>query len=178
MFIADVKNVEIINKCRLFLKFNKLIHEWSEEKTTNIPQKIKNMIAPLNKKLMYALLMSMMSLSAAMGQTIKKSPVDYVDNFIGVRDMNTSCVLGPQLPNASINPSPHTNPGKVNYDMDGYVMGQPIRGFAQLHVSGTGWGKYGQVFLSPQTGLATGAKAHDSEAENEIAKPVEYGVQM
>jgi len=136
------------------------------------------MIAPLNKKLMYALLICMMSLSGAMGQTIKKTPVDYVDNFIGVRDMNTSCVLGPQLPNASINPSPHTNPGRVNYDMDGYIMGNPIRGFAQLHVSGTGWGKYGQVFLSPQTGLATGAEAHDSEAENETAKPYEYRVTL
>jgi hypothetical protein len=41
VFIADVKNVEIINKCRLFLKFNELIHEWSEEKITNIPQKLK-----------------------------------------------------------------------------------------------------------------------------------------
>ena len=37
----------------------------------------------------------------------KKELVDYVDNFIGVRDQNTSTVLGPQLPNASINPSPH-----------------------------------------------------------------------
>ncbi len=104
--------------------------------------------------------------------------VDYVDNFIGVRDQNTSTVLGPQLPNASINPSPHTNPGNNKYDMDCYVFGQPIRGFAQLHVSGTGWGKYGQVFLSPQLGLATGESEHDSEKENEIAKPFEYGVTL
>ncbi len=82
-------------------------------------------------------------------QKSPKQPVDYVDNFIGVRDINSSCVLGPQLPNASINPSPHTAPGKVNYDMDGYVMGNPVRGFGQLHVSGTGWGKYGKLTRMP-----------------------------
>ncbi len=107
-----------------------------------------------------------------------KKPVDYVDNFIGVRDQNTSTILGPQLPNAPINPSPQTAPGKVNYDMDGYVMGNPIRGFGQLHVSGTGWGKYGQIFLSPQTGLAVGETEHDSEKENEIATPFKYGVTL
>lgn len=107
-----------------------------------------------------------------------KQPVEYVDNFIGVRDQNTSCVLGPQLPNASINPSPHTAPGKVNYDMDCYIMGNPIRGFGQLHVSGTGWGKYGQVFISPQVGLAVGESEHDSPKAEETATPFEYGVTL
>lgn len=107
-----------------------------------------------------------------------KQPVDYVDNFIGVRDQNTSAVLGPQLPNAVINPSPHTAPGKVNYDMDCYIMGQPIRGFGQLHVSGTGWGKYGQVFLSPQIGLAVGETEHDSPKEGEIATPFQYSTKL
>jgi predicted alpha-1,2-mannosidase len=107
-----------------------------------------------------------------------KQPVDYVDNFIGVRDQNTSAVLGPQLPNGVINPSPHTAPGKVNYDMDCYIMGQPVRGFGQLHVSGTGWGKYGQVFLSPQLGLAVGETAHDSPKENEVATPFQYSTTL
>ncbi len=108
----------------------------------------------------------------------KRQPVDYVDNFIGVRDANSSTVLGPQLPNASINPSPQTAPGKINWDMDGYIMGNPIRGFGQLHVSGTGWGKYGQVFLSPQVGLAVGETEHDSPKDNETATPFEYGVTL
>jgi len=114
---------------------------------------------------------------SSFGQT-NKQPVDYVDNFIGVRDKNSSCVLGPQLPNASINPSPHTAPGNVNYDMDCYIMGQPIRGFGQLHVSGTGWGKYGQIFLSPQVGLAVGETEHDSPKENETATPFQYAVTL
>jgi len=61
---------------------------------------------------------------------------------------------------------------------DGYDPGQPIRGFGQLHVSGTGYGKYGQIFLSPQIGLATGETAHDSPKSNEIAFPYEYGVTL
>ncbi|BDU25770.1 GH92 family glycosyl hydrolase [Flavobacterium sp. GSB-24] len=108
----------------------------------------------------------------------EKIAVDYVDNFIGVRDKNTSCILGPQLPNASISPSPQTAPGAVNYDMDGYIMGEPIRGFAQLHVSGTGWGKYGQILFSPQIGLAIGEAEHDSPKTAETALPFEYSVSL
>lgn len=111
-------------------------------------------------------------------QNNKKDLVDYVDNFIGVRDANSSCVVGPQLPNACINPSPHTPGGKKRYDMDCYVIDQPIRGFGQLHVSGSGWGKYGQIFLSPQVGLAVGEAEHDSPKANEIATAYEYGVTL
>jgi predicted alpha-1,2-mannosidase len=108
----------------------------------------------------------------------KTQLVDYVDNFIGVRDQNTSTILGPQLPNAPINPSPQTNPGKVNYDMDGYIMGNDIRGFGQLHVSGTGWGKYGQLLISPQIGLSIKETSHDSPKKDEFAKAFEYGVTL
>lgn len=116
--------------------------------------------------------------SIAYSQLAGKEAVDYVDNFIGVRDKNTSCILGPQLPNASISPSPQTAPGSVNYDMDGYIMGEPIRGFAQLHVSGTGWGKYGQILFSPQIGLAVGESEHDSPKTDEAAFPFEYSVAL
>lgn len=122
------------------------------------------------------LFISFMGFQYSFAQQSKKQPVDYVDNFIGVRDKNSSCILGPQLPNGSISPSPQTAPGNVNGDMDCYVMGQPIRGFGQLHVSGTGWGKYGQVFISPQVGLAVGEAEHDSPKADEVAKPYEYSV--
>ncbi len=127
-------------------------------------------------KFQFSVLMLLVALQPTVAQQSKKQPVDYVDNFIGVRDKNSSCVLGPQLPNGAISPSPQTAPGSVNYDMDGYIMGQPIRGFGQLHVSGTGWGKYGQVFISPQVGLAVGEAEHDSPKVNEVAKPYEYSV--
>lgn len=98
--------------------------------------------------------------------------VDYVDPFIGVRDEASNCVIGPQLPFGSINPSPHTKNGS----QDCYSIDEPIRGFAQLHVSGTGWGKYGQILFSPQVGLAIDENAHDSEKSKECAKPYEYSV--
>lgn len=126
-------------------------------------------------KFQFIAIILLVSLQSSLAQS-KKQPVDYVDNFIGVRDKHSSCVLGPQLPNGAINPSPQTSPGNINWDMDGYVMGQPIRGFGQLHVSGTGWGKYGQVFISPQVGLAVGEAEHDSQQEDEVAKPYEYKV--
>ncbi|WP_052732381.1 GH92 family glycosyl hydrolase [Hymenobacter terrenus] len=102
---------------------------------------------------------------------------DYVDPRIGVMDTKagaSNCVIGPQLPFGSINPSPQTKDG----DQDGYSPKQPIRGFGQLHVSGTGWGKYGQVFLSPQLGVAVGEDAHDSPKENERARAYEYSVKL
>lgn len=100
--------------------------------------------------------------------------VNYVDPFIGVRDDASNCVIGPQLPWGSINPSPNTKNGS----QDGYSPNEPIRGFSQLHVSGTGWGKYAQVLLSPQIGLAVGLEDHDSEKSNEIAKAYEYSVML
>lgn len=102
------------------------------------------------------------------------NPIDFVDSRIGTTNDGSSCVIGPQLPFGSINPSPQT----PNGENDGYDPGQPIRGFGQLHVSGTGWGKYGQIFLSPQIGLAVGEADHDSPKSDEIAFPYEYGVTL
>jgi predicted alpha-1,2-mannosidase len=102
------------------------------------------------------------------------SLADYIDPFIGVLDPGSNCVIGPQLPFGSINPSPQTQKGSH----DGYDPNEPIRGFGQLHVSGTGWGKYGQVFISPQIGLAIGETDHDSPKENEKAKAYEYSVKL
>jgi len=127
-------------------------------------------------KIEFIVIMLLVSLQSSLAQQSNNLPVDYVDNFIGVSDKKSSCVLGPQLPNGAINPSPQTSPGNLTGDMDGYVMGQPIRGFGQLHVSGTGWGKYGQIFISPQVGLAVGEAEHDSPKVNEVAKPYEYSV--
>jgi predicted alpha-1,2-mannosidase len=86
----------------------------------------------------------------------------------------SNCVIGPQLPHGSVNPSPHT-PGGHH---DGYDPAQPIRGFAQLHASGTGWGRYGQIFLSPQTGFNADETGHDSPKSNEIASPYYYAVTL
>jgi predicted alpha-1,2-mannosidase len=100
--------------------------------------------------------------------------VSYVDPTLGVRDGKSNCVIGPQRPWGSINPSPDTREGGDS----GYKHGQPVRGFSQLHVSGTGWGKYGQILVSPQLGLATGETEHDSPIADEVARADSYGVTL
>ena len=101
------------------------------------------------------------------------APADRVDMFMGVYG-RSSCVIGPQLPHGSTNPSPQTPKG----GHDGYDPAQPIRGFGQLHVSGTGWGRYGQVFLSPQVGFDPSEEGHDSPKSDEKATPYYYGVTL
>lgn len=107
-----------------------------------------------------------------------KSLIEHVDVRIGSyqtgpKDQGNT-TIGPQLPFGSISPSPQTPNGKH----DGYSPDEPIRGFGQLHVSGTGWGKYGQVFVSPQIGLQIGETDHDSPKANEITSPYQYGVTL
>ncbi len=96
----------------------------------------------------------------------------YVDPRIGVLEEGSNCVIGPQMPFGSVNPSPDTPDGQH----DGYHPERPIRGFSQLHVSGTGWGKYGQILVSPQIGLAVGETEHDSPKGYENATCYEYRV--
>lgn len=105
--------------------------------------------------------------------TLAQSPqhVDYVNTSIGAIDNRSSnCVIGPQLPYGSINPSPQTENG----GMDGYHPDYPIHGFGQLHVSGTGWGSYGHFLVSPQIGLAVGTEEHSSPHSGDITKAYYY----
>ncbi|MDR3217526.1 MAG: GH92 family glycosyl hydrolase [Dysgonamonadaceae bacterium] len=104
---------------------------------------------------------------------VKTSKTDLVDMYMGVRGFS-NCVIGPQLPHGSINPSPQTPKGHH----DGYDPEQAIRGFGQLHVSGIGWGRYGQIFISPQTGFNAEETGHDSPKSNETATPYYYAVNL
>ncbi len=126
----------------------------------------------IKKNMITAVFFVVFSLSAAYCQ--EKLPVDYVDNRIGALDNESNCVIGPQMPFGSINPSPQTKNGED----DGYSPNEPIRGFGQLHVSGTGWGTNGQIFISPQTGVAVGETEHDSPKSGEQAFPYEYSVTL
>jgi predicted alpha-1,2-mannosidase len=86
-----------------------------------------------------------------------------------------NCVIGPQVPWGSINPSPDTPGG----DTDGYTTNSKIRGFSQTHVSGTGGGsRYGNFLVSPQIGLAVGETAHDSNKTGELAACGYYKVTL
>jgi len=104
----------------------------------------------------------------------QERPVDFVDPKIGASEDDSNCEIGPQLPFGSINPGPQT----PNSNQNGYNPTQPIRGFGQLHVSGIGWGKYGQIFVSPQVGLAVGEADHDSPKSDELVRPNQYGVTL
>ena len=97
----------------------------------------------------------------------------YVDPRQGV-DNNGNTVIGPTRPNASANPGPDTAHGGES----GYFSGQEIRGFSQIHASGTGYGKYGEFLLSPQLGLACGFTGHDSPPTDETAACDEYAVTL
>ena len=106
---------------------------------------------------------------------VKENYADYVDTSIGVTDNRASnCVIGPQLPYGSINPSPQTESGS----MDGYHPDYPIRGFGQLHVSGTGWSSYGHFLISPMVGLSVGLEDHDSGHSADINKPYLYSTHL
>ena len=98
----------------------------------------------------------------------------YVNPWMGVRGVGNT-VLGPQLPWGSVNPSPDTEAGYTA----GYNPDKKIRGFSQLHVSGTGGpGKYGQFLLSPQIGLKVGETEHDSAKSDEVATASRYQVRL
>ena len=105
-----------------------------------------------------------------------KGLADCVDTRIGVIDQRGSnCVIGPMLPYGSINPSPQTFGG----DTDGYSPGQPIDGFAQLHVSGTGWSSYGHFLIQPQTGAPSVAPGtHASAHSDDVTLPYLYATTL
>ena len=97
----------------------------------------------------------------------------YVDPRQGVDNLGNT-VIGPTRPNGSANPSPDTAHG----GHAGYFSGQDVRGFSQIHASGTGYGKYGEFLISPQIGLNCGLKDHDSGVIDEIATCFEYAVTL
>lgn len=101
------------------------------------------------------------------------APADEVNMFMGVRG-GSNCVIGPQLPHGSVNPAPQTPNGGQN----GYDENDVIRGFGQLHVSGIGWSRYGQLLLSPQVGFSAKENGHDSPKSEEVATPYYYKVKL
>lgn len=121
--------------------------------------------------LFYAISLSVLSLTPE--ASAQNAKADKVYMLMGIQG-NSNCVIGPQLPHGSINPSPQTAKGRHS----GYTPGQPIRGFGQLHVSGTGWGRYGQILLSPQVGFDPAEDCHDSPHSAETATPYYYAVML
>lgn len=121
-----------------------------------------------------SLLLGLPLLAPAASATAPKPDIlAQVDPRIGVLAAG-STVIGPALPNGSIHPSPDTPDGAH----DGYHPDRPIRGFSQTHVSGTGWGQYGNLLVSPQIGLATVPSEHESPKSGEKAEAHQYQVRL
>lgn len=123
----------------------------------------------MKKKLILCAAMVLPLLSWAQTAT---NLADYVNTSIGVVDKRYSnCVVGPRMPYSSISPSPQTPKG----NMDGYHPQQPIMGFGQLHVSGTGWSSYGHFLVSPQTGsIDTRPDGHLSAHHDDVTRAYYY----
>lgn len=129
------------------------------------------MFFPLLRRLAFTALLLALPLLAP--TATRADALAEVDPRIGVL-ANGSTVIGPTLPNGSIHPSPDT-PGGAH---DGYHPDRPIRGFSQTHVSGTGWGQYGNFLISPQIGLATVPAEHESPKADEKAEAHQYQVRL
>ncbi len=104
----------------------------------------------------------------------REAPADLVDPRIGNAASRGNTVIGPTLPHGSVQPSPDTFAGGTS----GHKLGRPVRGFSQLHAGGTGWGKYGNLLLSPRLGLEVRADAHDSAVTDEVATPYSYRARL
>jgi predicted alpha-1,2-mannosidase len=136
-------------------------------------QKIKHGDHQLMKKTLLCTSLFAVAITAAAATDSQNSPIANVDPRIGVLG-DGATVIGPALPFGSIHPSPDTADGTHS----GYSPKKPIRGFSQLHVSGTGWGQYGCFLVSPQIGLATKPDAHESDKADEKAEAHQYQVRL
>lgn len=124
--------------------------------------------------------MKPLALLAALGLTAQPPPraIELVDPFIGA-DGDGNTVPGPKVPFGFANPSPDTVPSmEFRFDTSGYQSDQPIIGFSQTHVSGTGGeGKYGNFRVTPQLGALRLPIEGSGKAE-ETAAPGYYTVRL
>lgn len=108
------------------------------------------------------------------GWAVAQDYADLVDPRIGNPGSRGQTLIGPTRPHGSVHPSPDA----VGGGTAGYKLGLPVRGFSQLHASGTGWGSYGYLLLSPQVGLQVGHEDHDSPTARDQATPYSYSAEL
>lgn len=101
--------------------------------------------------------------------------IEYADPLFGV---GCATSAGPTLPSGSIHPSPET----LEKDNGGYTRNQPIVGFGQAYVSGSGGTKcYGNFLVAPMVGdikLKDADRAVYAVKGCEKARSYEYSVQL
>ena len=98
----------------------------------------------------------------------------WVDPRIGTQN-GGNVIIGPSLPFGMVKPGPDTGADDQN---SGYAFGEPIVGFSQIHVSGTGGGaKYGNILVQPTTGPLE-ISGIGSPPQDEDVKLGYYGVTL
>ena len=102
-------------------------------------------------------------------------PIEYADPLFGVGSATSA---GPTLPTGSIHPSPET----LEKDCGGYTRNQPIIGFGNAYVSGTGGLKcYGNFLIAPtleKVQLDHSSRATYAVAGSEKSTCYEYKVML
>ena len=102
-------------------------------------------------------------------------PTEYADLLFGVGSATSA---GPTLPAGSIHPSPET----LENDNGGYLRNQPIVGFGNAYISGSGGKKcYGNFLISPVLGnikLDREKRAAFAKKGKETARCYEYAVEL
>src|ERR1700733_13111205 len=97
-----------------------------------------------------------------------------VDPFLGA-DGGGNTFPGATLPFGMLKAGPDTGNNSANA---GWTADQPVNGFSQTHVSGTGGGpKYGNVLVQPTIGDISPSE-HGSARTNERASPGFYAVTL
>jgi predicted alpha-1,2-mannosidase len=98
----------------------------------------------------------------------------FVDPFLGSAG-GGNVFPGATLPFGMLKAGPDTGDNSAN---SGWTPDQPINGFSQTHVSGTGGGaKYGNILVQPATGMIL-PQDHGSPRSHERAFPGFYGVTL
>jgi len=102
-------------------------------------------------------------------------PTEYADPLFGVGSATSA---GPTLPAGSIHPSPET----LEKDCGGYLRNQPIIGFGNAFISGSGGKKcYGNFLVAPTVGgieLDHASRASMAVGGSETARSYEYRVTL
>ncbi len=89
-----------------------------------------------------------------------------------------NCLLGPYVPFGAVRPGPDTILETARGSTSGYVPGEPIRHFSQIHVSGTGGGgRYGNLAIMPME-QSHGSCAPAQQADQSRAWPGYYDVTL
>ncbi|BDD02221.1 GH92 family glycosyl hydrolase [Persicobacter psychrovividus] len=116
-------------------------------------------------KSIFLLIAGVFAMGTTMANTKKqvtKSPMDYVDPFIGTGGI-VHTFPGATMPNGMIQLSPDGDTQGWNWCSGYHYSDTNLKGFSHTHLSGTGWSDLGDILLMPTVGkiqTEPGTKEH------------------